>query len=96
MDYNKGSLALHKAHKGKLEVVGKVPVKTRDDLSLAYTPGVAEPCRRIAADPDAVSDYTGKGNLVAAVTNGPAARGRGANARRRTSTGAPSSATAST
>lgn len=45
MDYNKESLALHKAHKGKLEVVGKVPVKNRDDLSLAYTPGVAEPCR---------------------------------------------------
>lgn len=50
MDYNKESLALHKAHKGKLEVVGKVPVKNRDDLSLAYTPGVAEPCRAIARD----------------------------------------------
>ena len=60
MDYNKESLALHKAHKGKLEVVGKVPVKNRDDLSLAYTPGVAEPCRAIARDPDAVYDYTCK------------------------------------
>ena len=77
MDYNKESLALHAAHKGKLEVVGKVPVKTRDDLSLAYTPGVAEPCRRIARDPDAVYDYTGKGNLVAVVTNGTAVLGLG-------------------
>ena len=77
MDYNKESLALHAAHKGKLEVVGKVPVKTRDDLSLAYTPGVAEPCRRIVKDPDAVYDYTGKGNLVAVVTNGTAVLGLG-------------------
>ncbi len=77
MDYNKESLALHAARKGKLEVVGKVPVKTRDDLSLAYTPGVAEPCRHIAQDPDAVYDYTGKGNLVAVVTNGTAVLGLG-------------------
>ena len=77
MDYNKESLALHKAHKGKLEVVGKVPVKNRDDLSLAYTPGVAEPCRAIARDPDAVYDYTCKGNMVAVVTNGTAVLGLG-------------------
>ena len=77
MDYYKGSLALHKAHKGKLEVVGKVPVKNRDDLSLAYTPGVAEPCRAIARDPDAVYDYTCKGSMVAVVTNGTAVLGLG-------------------
>ena len=77
MDYNKESLHLHKAHRGKLEIAGKVPVKNRDDLSLAYTPGVAEPCRRIAQDPGAVYDYTAKGNLVAVVTNGTAVLGLG-------------------
>ena len=47
MDYNKAALEMHAAHHGKLEVISKVPVKTRDDLSTAYTPGVAEPCRKI-------------------------------------------------
>ena len=50
MDYYKAALELHEQHKGKIEVTAKVPVKTRDDLSAAYTPGVAEPCRKIAAD----------------------------------------------
>lgn len=51
MDYYKKALEMHQEHKGKIEVVSKVPVKTREDLSTAYTPGVAEPCREIAKDP---------------------------------------------
>ena len=54
MDYNKAALEMHAAHHGKLEVISKVPVKTRDDLSTAYTPGVAEPCRKICQNPDDV------------------------------------------
>ena len=50
MNYNEEALKLHAEHKGKIEVVSKIPVKTRDDLSTAYTPGVAEPCRKIHAD----------------------------------------------
>ena len=49
MDYNAAALKMHSEHRGKIEIRGKVGVKTRDDLSTAYTPGVAEPCRRIAA-----------------------------------------------
>ena len=70
MDYNQAALELHKQNKGKLETVSKVPVKNREDLSLAYTPGVAEPCRKIQANPDDVYTYTSKGNMVAVVTNG--------------------------
>lgn len=47
MNFNEAALKLHEEHHGKIEVVSKVPVKTRDDLSTAYTPGVAEPCRKI-------------------------------------------------
>ena len=53
VDYNAAALELHRAHRGKIEIKGKVAVKTRDDLSTAYTPGVAEPCRRIAAEREA-------------------------------------------
>lgn len=77
MDYYKAALELHEQHKGKIEVTAKVPVKTRDDLSAAYTPGVAEPCREIAKDPAAAYTYTAKGNLVAVVTNGTAVLGLG-------------------
>ena len=77
MDYYKKALELHAEHRGKLEVCSKVPVKTRDDLSTAYTPGVAQPCREIAADPAAAYTYTAKGNLVAVVTNGTAVLGLG-------------------
>ena len=77
MDYNKMALELHEAHKGKIEVVSKVEVKTRDDLSTAYTPGVAEPCRKIAANKEDVYKYTAKGNLVAVVTDGTAILGLG-------------------
>lgn len=77
MDHNAAALRLHEEHKGKLETVSKVPVKTRDDLATAYTPGVAEPCRRIHQDPEAVWRYTAKGNMVAVVTNGTAVLGLG-------------------
>jgi malate dehydrogenase (oxaloacetate-decarboxylating)(NADP+) len=62
---------------GKLEVIPTKPMLTQRDLSMAYTPGVAEPCRKIAADPDEVYNYTAKGNLVAVVTNGTAVLGLG-------------------
>ena len=76
-DYSAAALELHRSHRGKIEIRGKVPVRNRDDLSTAYTPGVAEPCRRIAADPDAVWEYTSKGNMVAVVTDGTAVLGLG-------------------
>ena len=73
MDYNKESLRLHKEKRGKIEVISKFgALKTKDDLSIAYTPGVAEPCRVIAKDKSAVYDYTSKWNLVAVVTDGSA------------------------
>ena len=54
MDYNKAALEMHETHKGKVGITSKVEVKTRDDLSTAYTPGVAEPCRKIKENPDDV------------------------------------------
>ncbi len=77
MNYNKRALDLHAQHKGKIEVVSKVPLSTRDDLSTAYTPGVAEPCREIAASSDKAYLYTAKGNLVAVVSDGSAVLGLG-------------------
>jgi malate dehydrogenase (oxaloacetate-decarboxylating) len=77
MDYYKKALELHAQHKGKIEVTSKVPIQTRDDLSTAYTPGVAQPCREIAANPAAAYTYTAKGNLVAVVSNGTAVLGLG-------------------
>lgn len=77
MGIKEEALRMHKEHRGKLEVVGKVPVKTREDLSIAYTPGVAEPCLEIARDPEKIFDYTVKGNMVAIVTNGTAVLGLG-------------------
>ena len=68
VDYNEAALRMHREHRGKIEIRGKVGVRTRDDLSTAYTPGVAEPCRRIAADPAAAWEYTCKANTVAVVT----------------------------
>ena len=63
MDYNSLSLKMHEEHKGKVEVVSKVAVKNRDDLSTAYTPGVAEPCRKIRDNKADVYKYTCKGNM---------------------------------
>ena len=77
MNYFEESLKLHEQYRGKIEVTSKLPVETRDDLSLAYTPGVAEPCRRINANPADVYKYTAKGNLVAVVTDGTAVLGLG-------------------
>src|SRR5260370_6513415 len=62
---------------GKIQVAPTKPFKNQRDLSLAYTPGVAEPCREIAARPQEVYTYTAKGNLVAVVTNGTAVLGLG-------------------
>ncbi|MGZ6530095.1 MAG: NAD-dependent malic enzyme, partial [Tumebacillaceae bacterium] len=61
------ALELHRANQGKLGVVAKVPVANAKDLSLAYSPGVAEPCKEIHQSKDTVYDYTSKGNLVAVV-----------------------------
>ena len=71
------ALKLHKDNQGKIEVISKVKVENAKDLSLAYTPGVAEPCKEIAANADLVYDYTNKGNMVAVVTDGSAVLGLG-------------------
>ena len=60
MNFNEEALKLHAEHKGKIEIRSKVPVNTRDDLSTAYTPGVAEPCRKIHADKKEVYKYTAR------------------------------------
>ena len=77
MDYNQAALQMHEEHHGKVAVQSKVKVENRDGLSTAYTPGVAEPCRRIHADPRDVYRYTAKGNLVAVVSDGTAVLGLG-------------------
>ena len=77
MDYNQKALDMHELHKGKIEVVSKVPVKSREDLSTAYTPGVAEPCGKIRDKKQEVYRYTAKGNLVAVVSDGTAVLGLG-------------------
>ncbi len=77
MDYNQLALKMHEENRGKIAVAPKVRVENRDDLSTAYTPGVAEPCRRIAANKDDVYRYTAKGNLVAVVSDGTAVLGLG-------------------
>lgn len=77
MDYAKESLRLHGEWKGKIEVVSKVKVETKDDLSLAYTPGVAQPCLEIQKDYNKSFELTGRGNTVAVVTDGTAVLGLG-------------------
>lgn len=77
MDYEQLSLKMHEEHGGKLEVVSKISVKNRDDLSIAYTPGVAEPCRKIRDDKSEVYRYTCKANTVAVVSDGTAVLGLG-------------------
>jgi len=76
-DYYKKSLEIHEKYKGKIEVISKLPLNDRDDLSLAYTPGVAEPCRKIAENKADAYKYTSKGNLVAVVSDGSAVLGLG-------------------
>lgn len=77
MDYNELSLKMHEENHGKIEVISKVDVKTKDDLSTAYTPGVAEPCRKIRDNKMDVYKYTNKSNLVAVVSDGTAVLGLG-------------------
>ena len=77
MDYNKAALEMHESHHGKVGIVSKVEVKTRDDLSTAYTPGVAEPAARSRKTPMNVYKYTFKSNMVAVVSNGTAVLGLG-------------------
>ena len=77
MDYKKESLIRHAAWKGKIEVVPRCELKNRDDLSTAYTPGVAQPCLEIQADPDRSYEYTRRGNLVAVISDGSAVLGLG-------------------
>ncbi|MEI8330480.1 MAG: NADP-dependent malic enzyme [Methanomicrobiales archaeon] len=73
----KEALALHASHKGKLEIRSKVPLKSKHDLSLAYTPGVAEVCREIAKDQNLAYNYTMKANTIAIITDGSAVLGLG-------------------
>lgn len=77
MDYRKESLKKHGEWKGKIEVVSKVPVETKDDLSLAYTPGVAEPCLEIQKDINKSYELTRRHNLCAVITDGTAVLGLG-------------------
>lgn len=77
MDIAERSLALHEEKAGKLSVESKVAINSRDDLSLAYTPGVAEPCKKIAEDVEEAYRYTAKGNLVGVITDGTAVLGLG-------------------
>ena len=77
MTTNEKALELHKKLNGKLETVSKVPVKSREDLALAYTPGVAEPCKVIAQDKEAAYTYTMKANTIAVVSDGSAVLGLG-------------------
>ena len=71
------ALKLHELHHGKLSIEPKVPCETPEDLTLAYTPGVAQPCLEINKDPENAYRYTGKGNTVAVVTDGTAVLGLG-------------------
>ena len=77
MTTNEKALLMHEKWNGKLEIVSKAPVKSREDLSVAYTPGVAQPCRLIASDKEAAYQYTMKANTVAVVTDGSAVLGLG-------------------
>ena len=77
MDYAKESLKLHEQWKGKIEVVATVPVSTKDDLSLAYTPGVAQPCLEIQKDINKSYELTRRHNLCAVITDGTAVLGLG-------------------
>ena len=77
MNIREAAIELHKKHQGKLAVVSKVPLTTREDLSLAYTPGVAEPCKDIKENKDLSFEYTCRGNMVAIVSDGTRVLGLG-------------------
>jgi len=76
-DYAKLALEAHKKYQGKIGIVSKMPLETKEDLSIAYTPGVAAPCLEIAEDPSKAYDYTSKGNLIAVISDGSAVLGLG-------------------
>ena len=75
MTTNEKALQLHEEWNGKIETTSKCQVKNREDLALAYTPGVAEPCKEIAKDPELAYKYTIKSNTVAVVSDGSAVLG---------------------
>lgn len=77
MDHYDAALKMHEEKKGKLQVASKVPLETAEDLSIAYTPGVASPCMEIYKDPANIYRYTSKGNSVAVITDGSAVLGLG-------------------
>ena len=77
MDIKQKSLEMHEKWQGKIEVISRAPIKTREDLSTAYTPGVAQPCLEIAENPELAYKYTRRGNLVAVITDGTAVLGLG-------------------
>ncbi|WP_442871652.1 NAD(P)-dependent malic enzyme, partial [Aminipila sp.] len=77
MNYYEKSLKAHEDNKGKLAVRSKLKVTNKEELSIAYTPGVAEPCRKIHENPEDVYKYTSKGNMVAVVSDGSAVLGLG-------------------
>ena len=77
MNYYEEALRLHEEHRGKIQVTSKVKLEDRDDLSIAYTPGVAQPCKEIFKDKRNVYRYTAKSNLVGVVSDGTAVLGLG-------------------
>lgn len=77
MDVSKEALKVHEENHGKLEIKSKLRVQTREELALAYTPGVAEPCKKIAENPEDSYKYTSRGNLVAVISDGTAVLGLG-------------------
>ena len=77
MDIYKESLLLHKDKQGKIDVVTKVKTENEHDLALAYSPGVAQPCREIAKDPSLLNTYTARANMIAVVSDGSAVLGLG-------------------
>jgi len=77
LDIYSESLEFHKKYKGKIDVISKIKIEDEHDLSLAYSPGVAEPCRIIAKNPDELNTYTSRGNMIAVVSDGSAVLGLG-------------------
>ena len=77
MDRNETAIQKHKEWNGKIEVISRAPIETREELAVAYTPGVAAPCLEIAKKEELVYEYTRKGNLVAVITDGTAVLGLG-------------------
>ena len=77
MDIKEKAISAHEAWHGKIEVVSRAPITNREELSVAYTPGVAQPCLEIQKNPERVYDLTRKGNLVAVITDGTAVLGLG-------------------